>query len=58
LEKGVRKDASAKILGSCYRVERRVCAKKGKSVFIIKRRERRSTGICGGSAKKRVYLTL
>jgi len=42
LEKGVRKDASAKILGSCYRVERRVCAKKrGKCIYYQEKREKK-----------------
>jgi len=56
-ENGVRKDASAKGLGSCDRVKRRVCAKKGESVLIVKGRKRRGTGICRRSAKKGVYLT-
>ena len=56
-EKGVRKDASVKGLGSCDRVKRRVCAKKGESVLVVKEGKREGTGICRGSAKKRVYLT-
>jgi len=54
----LRKDASAKGLGSCYRVKGGIYAKKGESVFAIKRKERRSTGICRGPIKKRVHLTL
>jgi len=56
-EKGARKDASAKSLGSCNRVKRRVCAKKGKGVFIVEGREKGGTGICRGPIKKRVYST-
>jgi len=52
-----RMDASVKGLGSCDRVKRRVCVKKGESVLIVKGRKRRGIGICRGSAKKRVYLT-
>ena len=56
-EERVRKNASAKGLGSCNRVKREVCAKKGKGIFIVKERERGGTGICGGPTKKRVYPT-
>jgi len=45
-------------LGSYYRVEGGIHAKKGKSVFIIKGRERGNTGIYRGPIKKRVHLTL
>ena len=57
-KEGVRKDASIKDLGSHYRVEEGIYAKKGKSIFAIKERERGSTGICRRLIKKRVYLTL
>jgi len=40
-EERIRKNTSAKGLGSCDRVKRGVCAKKEKGVFIVKRRERR-----------------
>jgi len=53
----VRNNASAKGLGSCDRVKRGVCAKKGEGVFIVERRERGGTGIYGGPTKKKVYLT-
>jgi len=46
-----------KDLGPHHRVERRVYAKKGKGVLIVKGEKRRSTGVCGGSAEKRIYLT-
>jgi len=50
-EKRVGEDASAKGLGSCNRVKREVCTKKGKGIFIVKKREREGTGICGGPRK-------
>jgi len=57
-KKGVRKDASAKGLGLCDRVERGVYAKERESVFIVKRGKRESTSICGGSVVKRVHSSL
>jgi len=56
-KKRVREDTSVKGLGSCNRVKRGVCAKKGKGIFIVEGRERGGTGICGGLTKKRIYLT-
>jgi len=44
-------------LGSCNRVKRGVCAKKGEDVFIVEGRERGDTDICKEPTKKRVYLT-
>jgi len=52
----VRKDTSAKGLGSCYRVKEGIHTKKGESVFAVKGREKGSIGICRGPIKKRVYL--
>ena len=54
----VRKDASIKSLGSCYRVEKGICAKEGESIFTVKRRKGESTGIYRRPAEKRVHLTL
>jgi len=54
-KEGVRKDASTKGLGPCYRVKGGICAKKGEDLLIVKRRERRDTNICGGSVKERVH---
>ena len=54
-EQRIGKNASTKGLGSCNRVKRGICAKKGEGVFIVKGREGGSTGICGGPTKKRVY---
>jgi len=53
----VRKDTSAKGLGSCYRVKREICAEEGKDLLIVKKGERRDTSICRGSVKKRIHLT-
>jgi len=55
-KKGVRKNASAKDLGPCHRIERGVHAKKGKSVFIVEGEKRRSTSICERSVEKRIHL--
>jgi len=56
-KKGVRKNASAKDLGPCHRVERRVHAKKGKGILIVEGEKGRSTGIHEGSVEKRIYPT-
>ena len=45
----VRANASAKGLGPCNWVKGGICAKKGKSICIVKRRVRGSVGVCGGS---------
>jgi len=45
-------------LGSCYRVEEEIYAKKEESIFAVKGRKRGSTGICREPIKKRVHLTL
>jgi len=56
-KKEVGKNASAKDLGPCYRVERRIHTGKGKGVLIIKGRKRRSASICGESVEERIHLT-
>ena len=43
----IRTNTSAKGLGPCHRIKRRICAKKGEDVFSIKRRKRESTSIHG-----------
>jgi len=45
-----------KDLGPCYRIERRVCTKKGKGILLVKGRKGESTGIYGGSVEERIYL--
>ena len=57
-KKGVRKDASAKGLGPCDRVERRVYPKEEESVFTVKGGKRGSAGICGRPITKRIYSSL
>jgi len=57
-KKEVRKDASAKDLGPCHRVERGVYAKKREGILTIERRKRGSTKICGRLTEKRIYPTL
>jgi len=57
-KKEVRKDASAKDLGPCHRVERGVYTKKREGILTIERRKRGSTKICGRPTEKRIYLTL
>jgi len=54
-KKEVRKDASAKDLGLCYRIERGVYAKKEKGVLIVEGEKRRSTSICGRSIEERIH---
>ena len=55
-KKGVGKNASAKDLGPCYRIERGVHTKKGKSILIVKGGKGRSTSICERSVKERIHL--
>ena len=56
-KKGVGKNASAKDLGPCYRIERGVHTKKGKGILIVKGEKRGSIGIHGGSVKERIHPT-
>ena len=57
-KKGVRKDAGMKDLGPCHRIKGGIYAKKGESIFTIKRGKRGSTGICGRPVEEEIYLTL
>ena len=45
-------------MGSCNRIERRVCTKKEVSIFTMERGKRGGASICGKSAAKRVYSTI
>jgi len=54
----VRENASAKGLGLCNRVERRLCAKKREGILIVKEEKRGGTSICGKPVKKGIYSTL
>jgi len=51
------KDASAKGLGPCNRVERRLCTKKREGILIVKREEKGGISICEKPVKKGTYLT-
>ena len=45
-------------MGSCDRYEKRIYAKKMKSISIVERRERGSERIYQGTVKERVHQTL
>jgi len=51
-EKGVRKNASAKSLGSCNRVKRGICTEEEESILVVQRRKKGSVSVCRGSVKK------
>ena len=55
-KKGVGENTSVKDLGPCYRIERRVCTKKGKGILLVEGRKEESTGIHGGSVEERIHL--
>jgi len=57
-EKGIGKDASAKGLGSCNRVEERVYSEEREGILVVKRGKRGDTSICRGSAKEGIYSTI
>ena len=57
-KKGVRKNASAKSLGSHNRIKRRLHTKEGESVFSIERRKRGSTSICRRPTEKGIHSTI
>jgi len=56
-KKEVKKDTSAKSLGSCHKVEKRVYTKEGEGLLAVKRKERGGASICKRSAKKGIYST-
>ena len=47
-KKEVRKNASVKDLGPCYRIERGVYTEKRKGVLLVEGGKGESTDICGG----------
>ena len=51
----VREDADKEGLRSCHRSQRRICAKKGQDLSVVKSRERGGTRICERSVEKGVY---
>lgn len=42
----------------CDRAERRICAKKEKSIFAVKREKKGDTSICKELTTKRIYLAI
>jgi len=56
-KKGSGENTSTKDLGPCHRVERRVLAKEGKGILIVKRGKGRSASVHGGSVEERIYPT-
>ena len=57
-EEAIREDANEEGVGSYDRGKREVCTKKGESLPVIKRRERRSVRIYQRITEKRVHQTL
>jgi len=43
---------------SCHRSQEGFCFEKGEDIFIIKNRERGSSGVFEESAEKGIYLTI
>ena len=63
MDKGVWKEAIGedvykKVVGSCDRCERRVCAKEGKGVSIVKGRKGRGERICEGTVAEGLHLAI
>ena len=56
-KKEVRKNASTKNLGPCYRVKGRIYTKKGKDILTVQGEKGEGTGVCRRPAKKRIHLT-
>jgi len=57
-KEGVRKNASAKSLRSCNRVERGIRAEEEESILSVKGGEGKSASICRGPVKKGIYSTI
>ena len=45
-------------MGSCNRCERGVCAKEGKGLPIVKRRERGSKRVCEGATEEGIHMAI
>ena len=45
-------------MGSYHRSQRRICAKEGQDLPIVKSRERGGTGVCEGSAEEEVHWAI
>ena len=54
-KKAIREDAYKKVVGSCNRCERGVCAKEGKGVSIVKGRKGRGERVCEGTAEEGLH---
>ena len=58
-EKGrVREDADEESLRSCHRSQRRICAKEGQDLSIIKSREKGGTRICERSVEEGIHQAI
>ena len=57
-EEAVGKDVYKKVVGSCNRCERRVCAKEGEGVSAVKGRKGRSERICEGTVAEGLHLAI
>ena len=55
---GIRMHAHKKTIEPYHWAEGGIYSEKGKSIFTIKRREGRSTGICGRLAMKRIHQAI
>ena len=56
-KKEVRKNASTKNLGPCYRVEERIYTKKEKGILTVQRGKGGGASICRRPAKKKIHPT-
>ena len=54
----IRKNTHQEAMEPCDRAERRICAKKKKSIFAIKREKKGDTSICKELTTKRIYLAI
>jgi len=45
-------------LRSCYKSQKRICAKERQNLSVVKSRERRSIGVCEGSIEKEIYQAI
>jgi len=57
-EEAIGEDAYKKVVGSCDRCERGVCAKEGKGVSVVKGREGRGERICEGTVAKGLHSAI
>jgi len=45
-------------MGLYDKIKKEIHAKKGKSIFVVKKEKREDTGICGESTAKEIYSTI